>query len=143
MNLIVRALVVIVCACGGLVSGSVFAATPSPEGARVFIIEPKNGATVPATFKVEFGIEGMTLAPAGTFEPNTGHHHLLIDVDSVPDMAVPLPATENILHFGKAQSQTFITLEPGKHTLQLVLGDGNHIPHEKPVVSQVITVNVE
>ena len=116
--------------------------TPSPHGAKVFIISPKNGATVTNPVTVKFGIKGMTLAPAGTKDPNTGHHHLLIDTDPPADLSQPLPATDNIKHFGKAQTETTLTLTPGKHTLQLLLADGNHIPHNPPVISKKITITV-
>jgi hypothetical protein len=97
--------------------------------------------TSPVT--VKFGIKGMTLAPAGTKKENTGHHHLLIDTDPPADMSQPLPATDKIVHFGKAQTEATVTLPPGKHTLQLLLGDQNHIPHNPPVLSKKITVNVK
>jgi hypothetical protein len=117
--------------------------TPAPAGAKVFIVSPKNGATVTSPFTVTFGIKGMTLAPAGTKDPNTGHHHLLIDTDPPADLSQPLPATDNIKHFGKAQTEASVTLPPGKHTLQLLLADGNHIPHKPPVLSKKITVTVK
>jgi hypothetical protein len=116
--------------------------TPSPPGAKVFIISPKNGATVTSPVTVKFGIKGMTLAPAGTKTPNTGHHHLLIDTDAPADLSQPLPATDKIVHFGKGQTETTLTLPPGKHTLQLLLGDANHIPHNPPVISKKITITV-
>jgi Domain of unknown function (DUF4399) len=116
--------------------------TPSPPGAKVVILSPKNGANVTNPVVVKFGIKGMTLAPAGTHEPNTGHHHLLIDTDPPADLSKPLPVTDKILHFGKAQAETTLTLPPGKHTLQLLLADGNHIPHNPPVMSKKITINV-
>ena len=117
--------------------------TPSPPGAKVFILSPKNGATVTNPVVVKFGIKGMTLAPAGTHEPNTGHHHLLIDTDPPADLSKPLPATDKIVHFGKAQTETTLTLPPGKHTLQLLLADGNHIVHNPPVMSKKITITVK
>ena len=117
--------------------------TPSPKGAKVFIISPKNGETVSSPVTVKFGIKGMTLAPAGTKTENTGHHHLLIDTDPPADLSKPLPATDKIVHFGKAQTETTVTLPPGKHTLQLLLGDANHIPHNPPVLSKQITITVK
>ena len=117
--------------------------TPSPPGAKVLIISPKNGATVTSPVTVKFGIKGMTLAPAGTKDPNTGHHHLLIDTDLPADLSTPIPnIPDKVVHFGKAQTETTITLPPGKHTLQLLLGDANHIPHNPPVVSKKITITV-
>ena len=116
--------------------------TPSPPAARVFIITPKNGATVHNPFVVQFGLEGMTLAPAGTKAENSGHHHLLIDTDPPTDLSAPLPATDRIVHFGKGQTETTLTLTPGKHTLQLLFADMNHVPHQPPVISKRITITV-
>lgn len=115
----------------------------SPEGARVYFIQPQDGETVPREFKVVFGLSGMGVAPAGTERANTGHHHLLIDVDELPDMSNPLPATDNIRHFGGGQTETMLSLPPGQHTLQLLLGNYAHIPHQKPVISEKITITVE
>lgn len=115
----------------------------APVAAKVYIIEPKDGDTVGKTFTVKFGLSGMGVAPAGMDKEGTGHHHLLIDVDEMPDMTKPLPSNEHIMHFGGGQTETEITLTPGKHTLQLVLGNYLHIPHKKPVVSKKITVVVE
>ena len=118
--------------------------TPSPKGAKVFIISPKNGETVSSPVTVKFGIKGMTLAPAGTKTENTGHHHLLIDTDAPADLSMPLPSVpDKVVHFGKAQTETTVTLPPGKHTLQLLLGDANHIPHNPPVISKKITITVK
>jgi Domain of unknown function (DUF4399) len=116
--------------------------TPSPPGAKVFIITPKNGATVHNPFVVKFGLEGMMIAPAGTKAENSGHHHLLIDTDPPADTNAPLPATDNIVHFGKGQTETSLTLSPGKHTLQLLFADAMHIPHNPPVMSKKITITV-
>jgi hypothetical protein len=117
--------------------------TPSPAGAEVYIISPKDGATVPGTFKVQFGLRGMGVAPAGVDIPETGHHHLLIDVKDQPDMNAPLPMTDNIRHYGKGQTETEVTLPPGPHTLQLLVGDKSHIPLNPSVESKVIRVNVQ
>lgn len=111
--------------------------------AKVFIESPANGATVPPTFKVKFGATGVDIVPAGTNQPNSGHHHLLIDTETMPDFHAPLPASPTLLHFGKGQTETEVTLTPGKHTLQLVLGDYQHIPGEHPLVSKKITVTVQ
>jgi Domain of unknown function (DUF4399) len=116
--------------------------TPSPPGARVFIITPKNGATVHNPFVVKFGLKGMVIAPAGTKAENSGHHHLLIDTDPPADMNAPLPATDKIVHFGKGQTETSLTLPPGKHTLRLLFADATHIPHNPPVMSKKITITV-
>jgi uncharacterized protein DUF4399 len=116
--------------------------TPSPPGAKVFIIAPKNGATVHNPVVVKFGLKGMVVVPAGTRAENSGHHHLLIDTDAPADLSAPLPATDKIMHFGKGQTETTLTLTPGKHTLQLLFADQNHIPHDPPVISKKITITV-
>ena len=118
--------------------------SPAAEGARLYFITPQDGDTVPATFTVRFGLDGMGVAPAGVDHPNTGHHHLLIDVtgDEIP-LDRPLPATERFVHFGGGQTETQVTLEPGQHTLTLLLGNHLHIPHDPPVMSETITVTVE
>jgi len=116
--------------------------TPSPAGAEVYIISPMNGAKVSSPFVVQFGLKGMGVAPAGVKFDNTGHHHLLIDTDAPADLGSPLPASDKVVHFGKGQTQTTLTLPPGQHTLQLLLGDQNHIPHNPPVLSQKITITV-
>src|SRR5579864_2798808 len=111
--------------------------SPSPAGAEVYIISPKNGATVHADkVLVQFGLKGMGIAPAGVKFDNTGHHHLLIDAEAPADLSAPLPATDQIVHFGKGQTETTLTLKPGKHTLQLLLGDMTHVPHNPPVISK-------
>ena len=115
----------------------------APEDAQVYIVEPADGATVPETFTVKFGLSGMELAPAGVDRENTGHHHLLIDRSELPDLNTSLPSTDRVRHFGKAQTETSLTLEPGEHTLQLVLGNYLHVPHDNPVVSEPITVTVQ
>lgn len=116
--------------------------TPSPPGAEVYIISPKDGAKVHSPVQVQFGLKGMGVAPAGVKFENTGHHHLLIDTDPPANMGAPLPATDNIRHFGKGQTETELTLTPGKHTLQLLLGDQSHVPHDPPVISKKITITV-
>jgi hypothetical protein len=117
--------------------------TPSAAGAEVYIISPKDGATVHSPVLVQFGLRGMGVAPAGVKFDNTGHHHLLIDTDPPSDQSTPLPATDKIVHFGKGQTETTLKLTPGKHTLQLLLADANHIPHSPPVISKKITITVE
>ena len=116
--------------------------TPSPPGAEVYIISPKDGATVHNPVLVQFGLKGMGVAPAGVKFDNTGHHHLLIDSEAPADMSAPLPATDKIVHFGKGQTETTVTLKPGKHTLQLLLADMSHVPHQPPVISKKITITV-
>jgi hypothetical protein len=117
--------------------------TASTPGAEVYIISPKDGATVHGPVHVQFGLKGMGVAPAGVKFENSGHHHLLIDTEAPADMAAPLPAIpDRIVHFGKGQTETTLTLAPGKHTLQLLLGDHNHVPHNPPVISKKITITV-
>ena len=116
--------------------------TSSPAGAEVYNSSPKNGATVHTPVLVQFGLKGMGIAPAGIKFDNTGHHHLLIDSDLPADMGAPLPATEQNVHFGKGQTETTLTLSPGKHTLHLLLADQNHVPHQPPVISKKITITV-
>jgi hypothetical protein len=116
--------------------------TPSPPGAEVYIISPKDGAKVTSPFVVRFGLKGMGVAPAGIKFDNTGHHHLLIDTEPPTDLGAPLPASDKIVHFGKGQTETTLTLPPGQHTLQLLLGDQSHIPHNPPVMSKKITITV-
>lgn len=113
------------------------------EEAGVYIISPTDGSTVARTFTVKFGLRGMGIAPSGIDRENTGHHHLLIDTKVLPDMTKPLQATDKIRHFGGGQTETTVTLSPGKHTLQLLLGNYMHVPHEPPLMSQKITVLVE
>lgn len=117
--------------------------TASPPGAEVYFISPKDGASVHNPVLVQFGLKGMGIAPAGVKFDNTGHHHLLIDSDPPADQSLPLPATDKIVHFGKGQTQTTVELTPGKHTLQLVFADLNHIPHSPPVLSKKITITVQ
>jgi hypothetical protein len=117
--------------------------TPAPAGAKVYIISPEDGATVPSEFVVRFGLEGMGVAPAGVAREHTGHHHLLIDVKDMPPAGLPIPSDANHLHFGGGQTQTTLKLAPGTHTLQLELGDQNHVPFKPALVSKKITVHVK
>jgi Domain of unknown function (DUF4399) len=116
--------------------------TAAPSGAEVYIISPKDGAKIKGPVVVLFGLKGMGIAPAGVKYDNTGHHHLLVDMDVPSDLSVPMPATDKLLHFGKGQTQTSLTLAPGKHTLQLVFADLNHVAFNPPLVSQKVTVTV-
>jgi hypothetical protein len=116
--------------------------TPSPAGAEVYFISPKDGATVSSPFLVQFGLKGMGVAPAGVKFEHSGHHHLLIDSDPPVDLNAPLTANDQLIHFGKGQTQATVTLPPGKHTLQLLLGDQDHRAHNPPVFSKKITVTV-
>jgi hypothetical protein len=116
--------------------------SPSPAGAKVFFISPHDGDVVPATFRIEFGVTGMTVVRAGENVPDSGHHHLLIDTD-LPDLSLPIPADANHIHFGDGSTSTERTLAPGQHTLQLLFADYLHIPHAPPVYSDRITITVE
>ncbi len=118
------------------------ARTPSPEGATVSISNIKDGDVLPATFVVKFAVTGMDVVPAGENKPNTGHHHLLIDVDSISSASLPLPATDNIIHYGAGQTETEITLKEGKHTLQLMFADYMHVPFNPVVMSKQIDITV-
>lgn len=119
--------------------------TPAPEGAEVYFITPEEGATVSSPVTVQFGLKGMGIAPAGVAHDKTGHHHLLIDtgLPEGEDLDYAIPADDNHVHFGGGQTETTIELAPGTHTLQLLLGDANHIPHDPPVASEQITITVE
>lgn len=114
----------------------------APEGAAAYIISPADGATVESPFLVQFGLTSMGVAPAAVQTENTGHHHLLVDVDELPPLDEPLPATDNIRHFGAGQTEAVLDLPPGTHTLQLILGNFAHIPHDPPVLSEKITIEV-
>jgi hypothetical protein len=117
---------------------------PAPAGAEVYFIAPSNGATVHSPVTVKFGLKGMGVAPAGIKFDNTGHHHLLVDTD-LNDLKLdaPLPATDKVLHFGKGQTETTVTLAPGKHTLELVFADYLHMPFDPPLHSKKITITVK
>ena len=116
--------------------------TAAPEGAVVYFLSPANGATVTSPVPIRFGLRGMGVAPAGITNANTGHHHLLVDVEALPPDNLPIPNDANHRHFGLGQTETELTLSPGQHTLQLVLGDALHIPHQPPVRSEKITITV-
>ena len=117
--------------------------TPSAPGTWLYIGYPQDGAVVTANkpFRVWFGLRNMGVAPKGVKYPNTGHHHLLIDTPLPPDDQ-EIPNDRNHLHFGAGETEARIELPPGKHTLQLLLGDDNHIPHQPPIHSNRITVTV-
>ncbi|MDH3647353.1 MAG: DUF4399 domain-containing protein [Gammaproteobacteria bacterium] len=115
--------------------------SPSPQDAEVYIVSPKHGATVSSPVRVVFGLRGMGVAPAGVNQPNTGHHHLLIDTEA-PPLDRPIPADEHHKHFGGGQTETTIELAKGEHTLQLVLADYIHVPHDPAVCSERIAITV-
>jgi hypothetical protein len=116
--------------------------SPSPKRAKVFFLDLKDGQTIAAKTTIRFGISGMDLAAAGYEKPNTGHHHLLIDTE-LPPLDQPIPSDFNHLHFGRGQTEVELSLTAGPHTLQLLLGDHNHVPHKPPVVSEIIHVFVD
>ena len=116
----------------------------APAGAEVYFIAPQNGAKLHSPFTVRFGLKGMGIAPAGIKFDNTGHHHLLVDTDlGEVKLDAPMPATDKVLHFGKGQTETSLSLAPGKHTLQLVFADYLHQSFDPPLHSKKITVTVE
>lgn len=115
--------------------------TPAPEGAALYFIAPADGDEITSPVNVVFGLSGAGVAPAGIAFPDTGHHHMLVDA-TLPAEDLPIPTDENHLHFGLGQTEAMVELAPGEHTLQLVLGDHLHIPHDPPVISGVITVTV-
>jgi hypothetical protein len=114
----------------------------APSKARLYFISPQNGETVSSPVTVRFGLSGMGVAPSGIEKDNTGHHHLLIDTD-LPKLDEPIPVDDNHKHFGGGQTETRLALPPGKHTLQLLLGNWTHVPHDPPVMSEKITITVE
>jgi len=116
--------------------------TAAPADAEAYIQSPANGAEVTSPVTVRFGLRGIGVAPAGITAANTGHHHLLVDLDTLPPDNLPLPATDQVRHFGAGQTETELELAPGQHTLQLVLGDALHIPHLPPIRSEEITITV-
>jgi hypothetical protein len=128
-------------ACSRQQPASAAASLPNQEG--VYFITPRNGDTVANPVIVRFGLRGRGVAPANVNLPNTGHHHLLVDVANLPPMNAPVPADANHIHFGGGQTETSVTLAPGSHTLQLVLGDHLHVPLGKEWISEKITVTVK
>ncbi|MBO6893996.1 MAG: DUF4399 domain-containing protein [Roseibium sp.] len=130
--------------------GALAGETPSAPDAKVYFVNLKDGDVVKSPVTVIFGLSGMGVAPAGIEKENTGHHHLFVNrpplgegEDGADELIYNIPADENHIHFGGGQTETSLDLPAGTHTLQMVLGDMNHIPHDKPVVSEVITITVE
>jgi hypothetical protein len=115
--------------------------TPSPQGAVVHFVGLNDGAKVPTRVTIRFGLRDMGVAPAGLERENSGHHHLLIDTE-LPPLDKPIPNDFNHLHFGAGQTEAEVTLKPGPHTLQLLFGDKDHVPHNPPVMSPRIRVVV-
>jgi len=119
-----------------------FERTPAPSDASVRIISPQDGATVSSPVTVIFGLSGMGVAPAGVQQDNTGHHHLMVNRE-LPPFDQVIPASDQSIHYGGGQTEATVELPPGEHTLQLLLGDWRHVPHEPPVYSDVVTITVE
>lgn len=126
---------------GLFIALGVNAQTPSASGAIAYIVSPVDGAELSSPVTVVFGLKGMGVAPAGTDKANTGHHHLLIDASQLPEAGKPMGS--QVTHFGGGQTETSLKLAPGQHTLQLILGDRYHVPHEPVVVSKAITILVK
>ncbi len=124
--------------------GAMAGTTPSTANAHLYIGWPNNGEVIAADhpFRVWFGLRNMGVAPKDVKFPNAGHHHLLIDSD-LPPMDQAIPSDRNHLHFGAGQTETMLELPPGKHTLQLLMGDDKHVPHDPPVYSRKITITVK
>jgi hypothetical protein len=116
---------------------------PAPAGAMAYIVEPADGARVTNPVRVVFGLKGFGVAPAGVDRDDAGHHHLLVDTGMPANLALPLPNDEQHRHFGGGQTEVELTLPPGTHTLQMVLGDHLHIPHDPPIASSVVTIEVQ
>ena len=108
---------------------------------KVYFINLKDGDKLKSPFLIQFGLSGKGIAPAGTDVDNTGHHHLLINVDEV-NYSMPIPSSKQHLHFGLGQTETLLSLPPGRHKLQLILGDKYHVPHDPPLVSEIVEINV-
>jgi hypothetical protein len=109
----------------------------------VYIISPADGEVLHSPVLVKFGLRGMGVAPAGVERENTGHHHLLIDIEELPDLGKPVPADAQHKHFGAGQTEALVELAPGPHTLQLLFADFSHIPHDPAMTSQTITIFIE
>lgn len=132
---------VLLCLLGTAALAATTPRTPSPKGAEVYIISPKDGDTVSSPVVVRFGLKGMGVAPAGAQSPNTGHHHLLINT-TYTTMDRSIPKDDRHIHFGGGQTEVEVTLPAGRHRLQLLLGDYLHVPHNPPVMSKPITITV-
>ena len=115
----------------------------SEDPKRVYFVTPSDGITTTNPVKIKFGTTGLTIVPAGVDMPDSGHHHLLINVDKLPNLKLPIPADSNHLHFGNGQTETEINLPEGKHTLQLLIGNHLHIPHNEPIISEKIEITVK
>lgn len=125
------------------VFAAVLSTSANADHPSVYIISPSHGEVVSSPVQILFGLRGMGVAPAGVDKDKTGHHHLLIDAAQLPALDRPIPADENHRHFGGGQTEVKLELAPGTHTLQLLLGDKYHMPHDTPLISEKITISVE
>jgi len=141
-SIITRRLVLAAPALTLLLTPALAEANPAPANALLYFISPRDGQRFKGPFRCRFGLRNMGVAPAGVRTANTGHHHLFIDVNDpiVPD--APIPQDKHHLHFGAGQTETLLTLPPGKHKLQLVLGDADHVPFDPPLVSKPVRITV-
>ena len=124
-----------------LIISTIFATFSVSANPKVYFINLEDGDRVESPFLIQFGLSGMGIAPAGTDRSNTGHHHLLINVDDI-DLSKPIPSSSNHIHFGGGQTESLVDLMPGDYSLQLVLGDMTHTPHNPPIISQRINITV-
>jgi hypothetical protein len=124
-------------------AAAALARTPAPAGAMAYIIEPADGARVTSPVRVVFGLKGFGVAPAGVDRNDAGHHHLLVDAPLPENLALPIPNDEQHRHFGGGQTEVELTLPPGRHTLQMLVGDHLHIPHDPPIASSIVTIEVQ
>jgi len=138
VRLMVPAVALVTVSCAAQAQGK-----PAPKDALVYFIWPQNGATIKGAFWCRFGLRNMGVTHAGDDFQNSGHHHLLVDVGEALDVNEPIPQDKNHLHFGAGQTETRLELQPGKHTLQLVLGDAKHFPFNPPLVSEKITITIK
>ena len=138
-----KAIVFTVLVAGCFAAHAQLPRSPAPDAAHVYSIAPAQRERVSRPVTVRFGLSGMGVAPAGVEQKNTGHHHLLVALDMAPAMGMPVPTDDRHRHFGGGQTVVTLDLTPGEHTLQLLLGDHDHIPHDPPVMSETITITVQ
>ena len=136
-----RLIILIVCAA--FISDTIAHRYHSDEQKKVYFITPSDGMTTTNPVKIKFGATGINIVPAGVDMPESGHHHLLINVDELPDLKSPIPADSNHLHFGMGQTETELNLPKGINSLQLLIGNHLHIPHSEPIISEKIEIIVK
>ena len=124
-----------------LIISTIFATFSICANPKVYFINLEDGDRLESPFLIQFGLSGMGIAPAGTDRANTGHHHLLINVNEI-DLSKPIPSSSSHIHFGGGQTESLIDLMPGDYSMQLVLGDMTHTPHNPPIISQRINITV-